>query len=321
MDSFTDWFLKIALPYFKTVTGKKVIIGDNLSSHLSLAVITECEKHNISFVFLPANSSHLTQPLDVSFFRPMKIAWRKILEQWKRGEGRKKSSVPKETFPALLTKLENEIMKNSVNNLKSGFKKCGIAPLNRTKILDRIPNLQDPTDRAEHDANATVDASIKSLLSEMRFQNTDLPPKKKKKLDVPPGKSVQGCDFSGQSEDAPDNSGSESENEVPLPTTPKRRHLSIPKATEVQSSMLGVTKILKTNIVPGIWVLVNFSPSDGASKVRKRKLVLGRVEKILENGEFVGLFISRHSALWVQHFVSHALKTGPFLATNNLLEV
>jgi len=110
MVCFEDWFMKIALPYFKRLTGKKVLIGDNLSSHLSVSVITKCEENDISFVFFPANSTHLCQPLDVAYFRPMKIAWRDILSKWKRGEGRKKSCVPKESFPALLHSLGNKIM-------------------------------------------------------------------------------------------------------------------------------------------------------------------------------------------------------------------
>lgn len=71
---FEDWFLKIALPYFKSLPpGRKVLIGDNLASHISPEVIKICEHKNISFVLLPPNSTHLTQPLDVSVFRPMKI--------------------------------------------------------------------------------------------------------------------------------------------------------------------------------------------------------------------------------------------------------
>ena len=47
---------------------------NNLSSHISISVLEACKQHNIAFVSLPVNSTHLTQPLDVAFFRPMKIA-------------------------------------------------------------------------------------------------------------------------------------------------------------------------------------------------------------------------------------------------------
>ncbi|GLV37577.1 hypothetical protein CBL_20389 [Carabus blaptoides fortunei] len=69
---FEDWFTFIALPYFRKKDGSKLLIGDNLSSHLSECVIKKCEDNNIKFSFLLPNSTHLCQPLDVSFFGPLK---------------------------------------------------------------------------------------------------------------------------------------------------------------------------------------------------------------------------------------------------------
>ena len=78
---FEDWFFSPLLPRLKKTSGKQVLIGigDNLSSHISISVLEACKQHNIAFVSLPPNSTHLTQPLDVAFFRPMKIAWWQIL--------------------------------------------------------------------------------------------------------------------------------------------------------------------------------------------------------------------------------------------------
>ena len=59
--TFQDWFLHIALPELKKREGPKVMIGDNLSSHLSPDIIRRCQENNIRFVFLPPNSTHLTQ--------------------------------------------------------------------------------------------------------------------------------------------------------------------------------------------------------------------------------------------------------------------
>jgi len=62
----------------------QVIIGDNLGCHFSERVIVGCRENNISFVSLIPNSTHLSQPLDVSVFRPLKIVWAKILGKWRR---------------------------------------------------------------------------------------------------------------------------------------------------------------------------------------------------------------------------------------------
>ncbi|XP_051164857.1 uncharacterized protein LOC127283805 [Leptopilina boulardi] len=72
MDIFEDWFLKICLPYLKNLPGKKVMIGDNLASHVSPKVIKECQENDIAFILLPPNSTHLSQPLDVAIFRSIK---------------------------------------------------------------------------------------------------------------------------------------------------------------------------------------------------------------------------------------------------------
>lgn len=44
---FEDWIKTIVLPYFKEKPGKKCLIGDNLSSHLSLQLIKICKEENI----------------------------------------------------------------------------------------------------------------------------------------------------------------------------------------------------------------------------------------------------------------------------------
>nr|CAI5823261.1 unnamed protein product [Callosobruchus analis] len=59
--------------------GRKVLIGDNLSAHLDDEIIKLCCELDIDFVCLIPNSTHLCQPLDVAFFRPMNSAWREIL--------------------------------------------------------------------------------------------------------------------------------------------------------------------------------------------------------------------------------------------------
>ncbi len=81
--SFDDWFRSIVLPWARWKEGRKVIIGDNLSSHFSADAITLSDEHNISFVCLVPYSTHLSQPLDVAFYGLLKRKWRKILKMWK----------------------------------------------------------------------------------------------------------------------------------------------------------------------------------------------------------------------------------------------
>ncbi|XP_062541335.1 uncharacterized protein LOC134209364 [Armigeres subalbatus] len=118
---FEDWFHTIAFPYFKSLKNDdpKVIIGDNVASHLSFKVFKSCLDNNIRFAFLPPNATHICQPLDVAFFRPLKKSWRQTLEDWKK---RSRGSVPKHRFPGLLKAAIDDIQKNSAQNMRSGFR-------------------------------------------------------------------------------------------------------------------------------------------------------------------------------------------------------
>jgi hypothetical protein len=80
---YEQWFFTMALPRLKRLPGKKVLICDNLSSHLSVSVINSCREHNIEFVCLPPNSTDKLQPLDVGVFAPLKAAWRSVLTDYK----------------------------------------------------------------------------------------------------------------------------------------------------------------------------------------------------------------------------------------------
>jgi hypothetical protein len=119
---FTDWFKKVVIPYCRRQEGKKVIIGDNLSSHFSPEVLQLCRKYDIAFKCLPTNTTHIMQPLDVSYFAPLKKSWRTILLDWKRTEGRYIPALKKECFPRLLLRLmeELEVGKRGSNNLIAG---------------------------------------------------------------------------------------------------------------------------------------------------------------------------------------------------------
>lgn len=146
MTLFSDWFESTYLPHAKRLSGKKVLIGDNLSSHFSPQVLKQCVENNIVFTCLPPNSSNITQPLDVGFFRAFKESWRQTLSVYKF-TGNSKSSLTKEAFPRLLAHTlttMNSKHKNVDNtpcavkyDLISSFEACGIYPLSVDRVLKR----------------------------------------------------------------------------------------------------------------------------------------------------------------------------------------
>lgn len=178
---FEDWFLKIALQYFRQKDGPKVMIGDNLSSHLSDRVMRTCREHNIRFILLPPNSTHLCQPLDVAFFRPVKSAWRDVLLNWKQ---KNKGCIPKDQFPRLL---RQTLEKVKPENLVAGFRATGIYPLNREEVLKRLPDWCQAQAPLNQDA---LNNSFTDLLQKIRFPDENRQIKRKKRLNVIAGRSV-----------------------------------------------------------------------------------------------------------------------------------
>lgn len=202
-NQFEEWFLTIALKYFRRLEGPKVLIGDNLASHISQNVILECQKNGIRFILLPPNSTHLTQPLDTSFFKPIKQSWRKTLGEWKK---KNRGVIPKPEFPGLLKKTLDSIKDKLEDNIKSGFRGCGIIPLDSTQVLKRLPPEVVPEEECQR---VWTEALTEFLKTQRGSQNTTRKTGKGKKLAVTPGKSVI-CEESETSSDT-DNDLEESE--------------------------------------------------------------------------------------------------------------
>ena len=205
--AFDDWFRSIVLPWARRKEGRKVIIGDNLSSHFSPDVITLCDEQNISFVCLVPNSTHLSQPLDVAFYGPLKRKWRKILKLWKV-KNPCLTSLPKDSFPSLLKELVDSL---NTDNLISGFRACGIHPFNPQELISKLPQSNTAAN-----ASQSISSAVLEQLKRMRSPPDNKKPERRKRVAVEPGKSVSVEDLNGGSEqDEPDNPETEvTESEV-----------------------------------------------------------------------------------------------------------
>ncbi|CAG5047674.1 unnamed protein product [Parnassius apollo] len=166
------------MDWAKSLPGKKVIICDNLSSHLSVSVIELCECHNIQFVFIPSSSTHITQPLDVAFFTPLKKVWRAILLKYKM-ENPNQTTPNKNHFPKLLHSLVDQVEIYSPKNIKSGFRATGIYPFNPREVLKRVPEYQEDV------ASYGIDNALLDYLKQIRQPNPTITKRNKKVMTVP----------------------------------------------------------------------------------------------------------------------------------------
>ena len=179
-------------------------------SHFTKDVIEEANQRNISFLCIPRNSTHICQPRDVAFYGPLKRKWLAILDDWKQQTGKKSQTVTKTAFPGLLKKLFEEVCDddNPVSeNLVSGFMKCGIYPLNRQKVLERLPSTSkaNGTETDDGKIGPVVSAGVIEMLSKMRHPGTKQT-QRRANIKVKPGKSIsiEDLDSSTTSEDTED---------------------------------------------------------------------------------------------------------------------
>ncbi len=111
---FRDWFENVLLKDARRKEGKKVLLGDNLQTHMSGKVISRCAEENIEFVCLPAHSTDKMQPLDVGFFGQLKGYWKKLLRAYgQQYPGAK--NLDKKFFPQKLKELLNCIDSAALN--------------------------------------------------------------------------------------------------------------------------------------------------------------------------------------------------------------
>lgn len=151
---------------------------------------------------LGLNRASARLPLDVAFFIPLKIKWRQILTEWKEAN---RGSIPKDRFPRLLKKTLDALGEGNISkNLKSGFKGTGIVPLDRNEILKMLPDgaatANSTSSRSQtrsenlNSSNNWTD-SIKAFYEESRKKDTEpLTQRKKKKLNVPAGRGIEGIE-------------------------------------------------------------------------------------------------------------------------------
>ncbi len=191
-------------------TGKKLLLGDNLASHISPALNQACKANNISFLCLPPNSTDKLQPLDVGVFSSLKAKLRTILTKHKRNF-LKEADISKVHFPQLLNKFMKEA--NPGQHLPAAFEKCGLHPLNVDIAVGRISSRSMKCDRET--TRELLSSTLGEKLEELREFNKE---KRKisrgKKVMVPPSKSYcDEMDISDEEEEEEEERREDEENE------------------------------------------------------------------------------------------------------------
>ncbi|GBP78699.1 hypothetical protein EVAR_90568_1 [Eumeta japonica] len=132
-ESFYEYITNVFYPWLvKQGTEFPIVIYlDNHSSHITMPLVTFCREKGIELIGLVPNSTHIMQPLDISFFHPFKETWKKAVPRWKNSKNI--ARVKKEDFPLVLEfALKN--MKEEKNTVISGFKAAGLYPFDSSAV-------------------------------------------------------------------------------------------------------------------------------------------------------------------------------------------
>ena len=92
----------------------------------------ECLENKIWVAWLPAHSSHITQPLDVGVFSALKRRYRTHTDDLAMLTNA--DSISKEDFLDCYGKAREEAL--TIRNGRAGFRATGLWPVDPSKILD-----------------------------------------------------------------------------------------------------------------------------------------------------------------------------------------
>ena len=130
-DLYLDWFQFFIdnIPPTRPV----LLLQDGHGSHVSIELIELARKNDIHLLCFPAHTSHILQPLDVGVFKSFKLNFSKACHAYI-------SNHPGQVITtAVIASLVADAWPHSLTplNILSGFKKCGIHPLNPGEVNDR----------------------------------------------------------------------------------------------------------------------------------------------------------------------------------------
>jgi len=150
-----EWLTRVFDPNTRDkANGKRrALIFDGHGSHVQPEVLRFCIDNNISILLMPPHSSHLCQPLDVGIFSPLKQYMSAELNKITRYGV---SSIKKFEWAEAYRCARLQAM--TVSNIKSAFRAAGLQPLNRRKVLVRMPdfNEADLEESSENTSNEEI---------------------------------------------------------------------------------------------------------------------------------------------------------------------
>ena len=134
-----------------------MLLCDGHGSHFTPEAIARAAEKGVVVFCIPPNTTHVAQPLDVSFFAPLKRYWSSICHTYlAENPG---CVVTKLNFSLLFSRAWVKAI--NPETIINGFRKTGICPFNRSAII--IPESDTSSSSLEDDSNVQGDDNSSSL--------------------------------------------------------------------------------------------------------------------------------------------------------------
>lgn len=129
---FAIWLEHFAKNVKPTKEDPVLLILDNHSSHKTLQVFEFCRQNGIVIVSIPPHSSHRLQPLDITFYGPLKSAFNRECDMYMKSHPYEKIT------PYELASIFNKAYMRvaTIEKAVSGFASTGIYPLDSNKFSE-----------------------------------------------------------------------------------------------------------------------------------------------------------------------------------------
>lgn len=142
-DTFVLWLEHFQNIVNASIESKVLLLLDGHSSHKSLKALTFAKNNGIVMLCFPAHCTHRIQPLDVSFFGPLKTFYNLECTLWlKNHPGR---VITQNQIGGLFTSAYGKAA--TIKNATSGFLKTGICPFNPHIFPDECFEPAETTNR------------------------------------------------------------------------------------------------------------------------------------------------------------------------------
>lgn len=182
-----DHFVKFTLSSKENPT---LLIMDNHESHISLATIDKARENGVTILTLPPHCSHRLQPLDVSVFASFKAHYNSAVDSWLLHHPGTPITIY-QVAECVGTAFDRSM---TPSNIKSGFKRSGIFPLDKnvfnecdfmtSAVTDRptVNEQEASTSKADESAleqETSTSKANESVLSECNEDKENQKPKQK----------------------------------------------------------------------------------------------------------------------------------------------